>query len=98
MSFSEKELEITMERLKTLYKKIAHMLENLKPFPKYIVSTLIFLAIGLVFGLVETHFAGPNGLPVSWWSQAFVWTFLGVASAFCSERRRKHPRPVTTYT
>jgi|GEM_PF-4860930 len=83
-----------MERLKSLYKKIAQELEDLKSVQKYIVSTLVFLAGGLTVGLVETYFKGPNDLPFPWWSQAFVWTFLGLSAAFWSERRRKHtPEP-----
>jgi hypothetical protein len=91
----------TMETRKSLYKKTAQRLENLRPVQKYIVYTLIFLAIGLVFGLVETYFRGPNNVPIRWWDRLFLWTYLGVASAFWSEWRRKHPfamPEVTKYT
>ena len=87
-----------MGSLKSLYKNTAQKLENLRPVPKYIISTLIFLVGGLVFGLVMTHFRGPNNLPFPWRTQAFVWAFLGVSSAFWSERRRKHPKPAPVIT
>lgn len=90
-----------MKRLPTLYKDQAQRLESLKPVQKYIVFPLIFLAIFLVFALVETHVSGPGSAPFPWRSQAFVWISLGASQAFRSERRRKHPKPrppVTRYT
>ncbi len=82
-----------MLMLTSLCKRTAQMLEDLRPVPKYIVFTLIFVTCGGVLGLVMSHFRGPHGLPFPWRDQTFVWVFLGASSAFWSERRRKHPLP-----
>ena len=87
-----------MGKLKSLYTNTANKLENLKPVPKYIVFPLIFLALGLAIGLVMAHFRGPNHLPFPWRMEIFLWTFLGVCSAFASERRRRHPKPAPVIT
>jgi hypothetical protein len=78
-----------MNWLRSFWYKVDH----LRPVPKYVAYTLVFITIGLV---VNRIWGGPVD-----WGIALVWAVIGVSQAFWSERARKHPQPpppITRYT